>query len=136
MYNETDFVHTLFSEKRKKEFFMKKQHHISKKIILALAVFVTLIHIGAGCTSSIKDDKAEQKQMPTRDINDVLKDHEKEMMSLSGVVGIYIGAQENGALCIRVMLKEKSAELEQKIPKTLEGYPVEIEVTGEIKPLR
>jgi hypothetical protein len=30
---------------------------------------------------------------------------------------------------------QKTPELEQKIPRTLEGYPVVIEETGEIRPL-
>jgi hypothetical protein len=34
-----------------------------------------------------------------------------------------------------VMLAQKSAETERVLPKTLEGYPVVPEVTGEIHPL-
>lgn len=73
--------------------------------------------------------------MPFRDINEVMQAHTAEMMALSGVVGIYIGETEDGRACIKVMVREKTDELEQKIPKTLEGYPVLIDVTGEIKPM-
>ncbi len=33
------------------------------------------------------------------------------------------------------MLARKTAETERAIPKTLEGYPVVSEVTGEIRPM-
>ncbi len=73
--------------------------------------------------------------MPSRDINEVMQAHTAEMMALPGVVGIYVGETDEGKPCIKVMVVEKTGELEQKIPKTLEGYPVLIDVTGEIKPL-
>ncbi|MCI0513533.1 hypothetical protein L0128_10000 [candidate division KSB1 bacterium] len=72
---------------------------------------------------------------PTRDIKLVMKDHTAEIMALPGVVGIYIGEIENHQPCIKVMVVKKTAELEQKIPKKLEGYPVEIDETGVIRAL-
>ena len=73
---------------------------------------------------------------PRRDINDVLRAHDKELMAIPGVVGVYVGALEDGkTACLKVMLAQKSAETERAIPKTLEGYPVVVEVTGEIRPL-
>jgi len=76
-------------------------------------------------------------QSPTpRDINDVLRAHDKELLAVPGVVGVYVGVLADGkTACLKVMLARKSPETERAIPKTLEGYPVEIEVTGEIKPL-
>jgi hypothetical protein len=38
-------------------------------------------------------------------------------------------------LCLKVMVSEKTRELDQQIPKSLEGYPVVIEKTGVIRPL-
>jgi hypothetical protein len=73
---------------------------------------------------------------PRRDINDVLRAHDKELLAISGVVGVYVGLLEDGrSACLKVMLAHKSAETERAIPKTLEGYPVVIEVTGELRPL-
>ena len=76
-------------------------------------------------------------QSPTpRDINDVLRAHDKELLAIPGVVGVYIGVLGDGkTACLKVMLARKSPETERAIPGNLEGYPVEIEVTGEIKPL-
>ena len=73
---------------------------------------------------------------PRRDINDVLRAHDKELLAIHGVVGVYVGLLDDGKTpCLRVMLAQKSAETERAIPKTLEGYPVVTEVTGEVRPL-
>ena len=73
--------------------------------------------------------------MATRDINEVMKEHTDELMAIPGVVGVYIAALEDGTPCIKVMVIEKTPELERIIPNVLEGYPVVIVETGEIRPL-
>jgi hypothetical protein len=73
---------------------------------------------------------------PKRDINAVLRDHDKELLEIPGVVGVYVALLEDGKTpCLKVMLARKTPEIERAIPKTLEGYPVVSEVTGEIRPL-
>jgi hypothetical protein len=73
---------------------------------------------------------------PKRDINAVLADHDKELMAIPNVVGVYVGVLEDGKTpCLKVMLARKSPETERAIPRLLEGYPVVVEVTGEIRPL-
>jgi len=76
-------------------------------------------------------------QSPTPpDINAVLRAHDKELLAIPGVVGVYVGLLEDGKTpCLKVMLAQKTVEAERAIPKTIEGFPVVIEVTGEIKPL-
>jgi hypothetical protein len=73
---------------------------------------------------------------PQRDIKDVLRDHDAEFMAISGVVGVYTGLGDDGRTpCIRVMLARRSPETMRAVPRVVEGYPVVIEVTGEIRPL-
>ena len=73
---------------------------------------------------------------PRRDINAVLADHDRELMAIPGVAGVYVGLQDDQkSPCLKVMLKRKERELERSIPKMIEGYPVVTEVTGEIKPM-
>jgi hypothetical protein len=73
---------------------------------------------------------------PRRDINAVLRDHDKELLAIPGVVGVYVALLEDGKTpCLKVMLAHHSVETERAIPKTIEGYPVAREVTGEIRPL-
>ncbi len=73
---------------------------------------------------------------PKRDINAVLADHDKQLMAIPNVVGVYVAVLEDGKTqCLKVMLAQKSSETERAIPRLLEGYPVVVEVTGEIRPL-
>lgn len=76
-------------------------------------------------------------QNNSRDINAVLHAHDRELLAIAGVVGVYVGVLDDGKTpCLKVMVAAKSAELERAIPKTIEGYPVLLEVTGEIRPLQ
>jgi hypothetical protein len=72
--------------------------------------------------------------MPAKTIEEVLKDHTKELMSVPGAVGTALGLCDDTP-CIKVYVVKKTSELDQKIPDILEGYPVMIEETGEIRPL-
>jgi len=74
--------------------------------------------------------------MSTPNINAVLRAHENELMAIPRVVGVYVGLMDDGQTpCLKVMVSEKTKELAQKIPKSLESYPVVIEETGVIGPL-
>ncbi|MBI5217129.1 MAG: hypothetical protein HY960_15340 [Ignavibacteriae bacterium] len=70
-----------------------------------------------------------------RDINLVLESHSNELMAIEGVAGVYVGSLNDGTLCIGIMVVKLTQELQQKLPKELEGHPVRVEETGEIKPL-
>lgn len=71
-----------------------------------------------------------------RNINDVLRAHDRQLLAIKGVVGVYAGVLDDGKTpCLKVMVAAKSGEIERAVPKTIEGYRVVIEVTGEIKPL-
>jgi hypothetical protein len=73
---------------------------------------------------------------PKRDINAVLAAHDKELLAIPDVVGAYVGTLEDRrTLCLKVMLARRNPEAEREIPRTIEGYPVITEVTGEIRPL-
>jgi len=77
-----------------------------------------------------------QNNSPTADINAVLSRHDKELLAIPGVVGVYVGLLDDGKTpCLKVMLAQKSAQTERAIPKSIEGFPVVTEVTGEITPL-
>jgi hypothetical protein len=71
-----------------------------------------------------------------RDINAVLAAHDKELLAIPDVVGVYVGTIGDGrTLCLKVMLARKNQESERKIPQMLEGYPVVTEVTGDARAL-
>ena len=74
-----------------------------------------------------------QNSSPTREINAVLASHDKELLAIPDVVGVYVGAIGNERqLCLKVMLARANPESERKIPRMIEGYLVVTEVTGEI----
>ena len=79
---------------------------------------------------------SETSPKPRRDINAVLADHDDRLLKIAGVVGVYVALMEDGKTpCLKVMLAKANAATERAIPKTIEGYPVVTEVTGELRPL-
>jgi hypothetical protein len=96
--------------------------------VVSLAIFA----LAAGCEQNMAQDKTT----PKRDINAVLRDHDKELLAIPGVVGVYVAVLEDGRTpCLKVMLARKTPETERQIPQVIEGYRVMHEVTGEIRPL-
>jgi hypothetical protein len=72
--------------------------------------------------------------MAAKSIEAVLSQHAGGLLAVPGVVGVAQGRCD-GRPCITVYVVEKTPELAQQIPAALEGYPVVIEATGEIKAL-
>jgi hypothetical protein len=86
--------------------------------------------------AAFRQTMAQNSSAPKRDINAVLAAHDKELLAIPDVVGVYVGTLEDRrTLCLKVMLARQNPEAERKIPGTIEGYPVVTEVTGEIRPL-
>ena len=73
--------------------------------------------------------------MTRKDINEVLRDHDQELMSVPGIVGVYVGLlPDEKSPCLKVMVVKETEDLKKRIPMSLEGYPVLIEETGVIRP--
>ena len=107
-------------------------------LIAAFGFFIgfSFCAMGFVCQSNNKSKTIENTTVQKRDINTVKEAHVNELMALKGVVGVYVGVLDNGTPCIVVMVVKKTSEIEQKIPKQLEGHPVRIEESGEIKPMK
>jgi hypothetical protein len=67
---------------------------------------------------------------------DVIQRHSDSLLTIPGVVGVYEGRTADNRPVIRIMVAKRTPEHDERLPKTLEGYPVEIEETGEIRPLQ
>lgn len=93
---------------------------------ILLAVMVT------GCSQRTDTDHQEGATMPQKSIEEVLKAHTDELMAIPGVVGTAQGLFA-GKPCIKVYVVKKTPDLEKRVPDSLEGYPVVIEETGEIR---
>jgi len=51
-------------------------------------------------------------------------------------VGVAVGLAADGRTpCLKVLVVERTPELEARVPRTLEGRPVELEESGRLRPL-
>jgi hypothetical protein len=67
-------------------------------------------------------------------IDDVLRENEERLMATDGVVGVGI-TESGGAPALSVMVKELTPKVRSDIPRELRGYPVKVEVVGEVRAL-
>ena len=72
--------------------------------------------------------------MSNGEIREVLKRHIDELMAVPGVVGVAEG-KFRGKPCIKVFVRGKTHALLRQIPKTLEGFLIQIEEGGEFRAL-
>ena len=63
-----------------------------------------------------------------------VQEHTDSLMAMSGVVGTAQGLCD-GEPCIRVFVIKKSDQLMGQIPPQIEGYPVDVQETGEFRKL-
>jgi len=89
----------------------------------------------AGCPGRAPVRNLEGDSVPHRSAKSVIEAHAPSLMAIPGVVGVYEGARDDGTVVIRIMVVRRTPELDQKLPRRLDGYPVEIEATGVIRPL-
>jgi len=107
---------------------------MSSAIKMTLASIGIIICAVAACSNKVVVDHQGEEGMPAKPIERVLSEHTDDLMSLPGVIGTAQGLRENKP-CILVLVIKKTPELNQKIPNVLEGYPVVVEETGEIRAL-
>ena len=72
--------------------------------------------------------------MPNKSIEEVLQEHTDSLMAIPGVVGTAQGLCA-GEPCIRVFVVEKTDDIVKQIPAEIDGYPVDVQETGEFRKL-
>lgn len=102
-----------------------------KRNLLIFAMLIITIGL-VSCAKETLNENQKEDGMPEKPIEIVLKEHTDALMAIEGVVGVGQGLC-NDKDCIKVFVVEKTAELEQKIPDELDGFPVEIVESGEFK---
>ncbi len=107
------------------------------KIGLCSALIILILAVAcSGPSRNQFNETRQQKSMPQKDINAVLKAHEKELLAIPGVVGVYVGLlPDDKTPCLKVMVVKETEDIRKMIPKSIEGYPVVIEESGIIRPL-
>ena len=107
---------------------------------IGLCSVLTIILLSIACSAAIRspaNQTGQQESMTRKDINAVLKDHDKELLAIPGVVGVYVGLlPDDKTPCLKVMVVKETEDLKRRIPKSIEGYPVLIEESGVIRPLK
>lgn len=68
-------------------------------------------------------------------VDEVIGERALELLAIDGVVGVYGGTLADGRACIHLAVAVRSAELEERLPREIDGYPVSIVETGPIGPL-
>ena len=106
---------------------------------IELCPVLTVILLSIACSTPTRgpiNQTGQQESMTRKDINAVLKNHDKELLAIPGIVGVYIGLlPDDKTPCLKVMVVKETEDLKRKIPKSIEGYPVLIEESGIIRPL-
>lgn len=94
---------------------------------------VTLACAGSGAGGGAGQSGGSGGIVTSRSIEAVLAAHRDSLMAIPGVVGTAIGLCD-GERCIKVLVRDATAETRSRIPARLEGYRVVAEVTGAIQP--
>src|SRR4051794_184497 len=88
----------------------------------AALVSVICVMFSASCQRPMSFQNRSSSQ---RDINAVLASHDHQLLSIPGVVGVYVGLLDDQKTeCLKVMLARRDPETEKSIPRLIEGYPV------------
>lgn len=98
--------------------------------ISTLTLIASISLTNFNCTLSETIQTRQSRRVRT--IEQVLEESTPRLMLIPGVVGTAIGECDDQP-CIKILLVELSEELEMKLPKRIENYPVFIEETREIR---
>lgn len=72
----------------------------------------------------------ESSTEATSVVEHVKQSHEQELLAIEGVEGVGVGRNNIGNDAIIVYVRTEDAK--SRVPRSLDGYPVETEVTGAI----
>jgi hypothetical protein len=104
-----------------------------KVFVITMAFLVTLV-TGITLANDAVGTGKKGEPITEKTIETVLNQHTDRLMSLPGVVGTAIGECE-GKPCVQVLVLKNTPDLSRSIPPSLEGFPVVIVETGEIRAL-
>jgi hypothetical protein len=104
--------------------------HVPRAVLL----FAVMLAVApAGCREGGPRPAAQEETMVRRPIAEVIAAHADSLMAVPGVVGVYEGRLDDGTPCLKIMVVRLDAALRARLPRTLEGHPVVVEETGEIR---
>lgn len=71
--------------------------------------------------------------MPDRPIAAVLADHSPGLIAIPGVTAVAESRLPDGRPCVLILVARLTPELRSRLPRELEGWPVVVEESGEIR---
>lgn len=95
----------------------------------AVRLMTAAVILSGGCRTGGATAGQPQGMPP---IAEVLERHTDSLLSVPGVVGVAEG-ESGGRPVIRVFVERRTRELEARLPRALEGYPVVVVESGEIQ---
>lgn len=98
-----------------------------------LALSLTIV-AAVGCGSGKATDSKPGQGAMGKTVEQVQQEHTDAWMAISGVVGTAIGRCD-GKPCILVLTASNTEAVRQKVPSQVDGYPVVVQSTGEIRAL-
>lgn len=100
------------------------------------AIIIILIGVVAvsdlGFMAAEINNYKEKNELKPKTIEAVLKKHTAKLMSIPGVVGTGQGICDDKP-CIKIFVIETTPALTQQVPKIIEGFPVDLEESGEVR---
>jgi len=99
-------------------------------------IVVTLLALLFVGINACQSKHKSRETVPNRDINAVMESHVDDLMAIPGVVGVAVGELEDKTPCILVLISEETDKIRQDVPQELEGHPVRLMVSGEIRPMQ
>ncbi len=106
--------------------------------MLGALLLVGPLSLGAGCAGQggqTRESGSQETDMEMKSIEEVLREQTPRLMAVRGVTGTGLG-ECDGAPCIVVFVVKHSPELSEELPDTLDGYPVDVRVSGEVRARR
>ena len=115
---------------------------ITAMVLGTLAVLVAIYELsrrdkfwtgpkGSGQTAA----PTEEDDLSVEEVTRVLERHRDRLMQLPGVIGLYVGADAQSQLVLRILVLPNHPETVTRLPKTLDGVRVEVHESDAIKPL-
>ena len=92
---------------------------------------LALVLLSSGCRA--RGTEAPMTGSPGRPLLEVLAAHTPDLMKVPGVVGTAESLLDDGRPCILVMVARLTPELKKRIPAEIDGWPVRVQETGEIR---
>jgi len=105
-------------------------------VLSALGKVSVVGSASAASTTSAAAAASEEESPEVTHLKDVQGRHEQNLMQLPGVVGMGIGrSKKDNTLRLEIYVKKLTPELQSQLPESLNGAPVRIVETGEVRAL-